>query len=125
MGLQLRDEGLERDQSIPYWNMNIPKEQWTPECPTFLQNLPESDCNVLGTKDDAYHRMTWEEVREVIRMNRLELFNRLPSDLRRYRAYISRIKESHGSVMKFILQERVKWDDLTPKGRPFESPGMT
>lgn len=32
------------------------------------------------------------------------------------------IKEQYGSVMSFILKERVKWDDLKPKGKPFEFP---
>lgn len=26
--------------------------------------------------------------------------------------------------MNLILKDRVRWDDLTPKGNPFEFPGM-
>lgn len=32
------------------------------------------------------------------------------------------IKSQYGSVMNFILKERVRWTDLTPKAGPFEDP---
>ena len=33
------------------------------------------------------------------------------------------LKAEHGSVMNFILKNRVQWDDLTPRGQPFEYDG--
>lgn len=55
--------------------------------------------------------------------NRLELFKRVPSDLRRYRKYIADIKREYGSVMNLILKERVQWSEVTPRGEAFEYPG--
>ena len=57
--------------------------------------------------------------------NHLELFRRVPSELRKYRKYIARIKDDYGSVMDFILKERVKWAEVVPKGAPFQCPGQS
>ncbi|WEW58986.1 hypothetical protein PRK78_004454 [Emydomyces testavorans] len=56
--------------------------------------------------------------------NEIHRFHRIPSDLRRYLEYMAKIKATHGSVLEFIIRERLRWDDLKPKGaRPFEHPG--
>lgn len=55
--------------------------------------------------------------------NKLEQFKRVPSQLHKYRRYIKQIKESHGSVMNFILKERVRWDDVNPKAQSFANQG--
>ena len=56
--------------------------------------------------------------------NQLQLFKRRPSDLRKYRKYIADIKSRYGSVMNFILKERVRWADVIPRGEPFQCSGM-
>ena len=44
----------------------------------------------------------------------------MPSDLQRYLEYKDTITRSHGSVLNFILQERLRWSDLKPASRtPF------
>lgn len=60
--------------------------------------------------------------------NQIDRFQRLPSDLRKYLEYTARIKAQYGSVMRFVVKERLRWgdgnaDDLKPKGRPFELDG--
>lgn len=128
-----------QNHAIPYWNVNVNKADWTAECPPFLLNVDDSDRIHLSIPDDQYHRMSWADVKEVIRnscpmschphqsaykttgTNDLAKFKRLPSDLRRYRAFIASIKESHGSVMNFIMKERVKWEDITPRATPFQN----
>jgi hypothetical protein len=57
--------------------------------------------------------------------NRIGDFQRMPSDLRKYLEYMSRIEQRYGSVHNFIVQERLKWGeaDLKPRGRPFEFDG--
>lgn len=60
--------------------------------------------------------------------NRIDLFQRVPSDLRKYLEYKERIIASHGSILRFIIKERLRWgegavEDLKPKGRPFECNG--
>jgi len=56
--------------------------------------------------------------------NRLEVFKRVPSDLRRYRFFLANIKASHGSVMGFIMRERVRWVDVAPNAGPFRDECM-
>ena len=62
--------------------------------------------------------------------NQIDRFQRLPSDLRRYLEYTAQIKAQYGSVMRFVVKERLQWgdgnpDDLKPKGRPFEYDGSS
>jgi hypothetical protein len=53
--------------SLPYWLMNIPRNQWPAECPSFLRNLPEKNIQILSTPDEQYKRQDWELVKEFIR----------------------------------------------------------
>ena len=55
--------------------------------------------------------------------NQLDRFVRVPSDHRRYLEYNAQLKKKHGSVMHFVLQERLQWADLEPKDpAPFRDP---
>ncbi|KAL8713238.1 MAG: hypothetical protein Q9220_002759 [cf. Caloplaca sp. 1 TL-2023] len=118
------------DSSVPYWCANLPKEQWPAECPEFLLDLSERDQMLVGRLDKDYHRLTWPEVKQVIGTeltredeNRIDRFVRVPSDLRRYLEYNSRLKKEHGSVMDFVVKERLKWSDLKAKDPvPFVDP---
>lgn len=61
--------------------------------------------------------------------NRIDRFQRVPSDLRKYLEYTAQIKAEYGSVMQFVVKERLGWgdgntQDLQPKGGPFEFEGM-
>ena len=60
--------------------------------------------------------------------NRIDRFQRVPSDLRKYLEYTAQIKAEYGSVMRFVVKERLRWGDgdikdLQPKGAPFEFDG--
>lgn len=56
--------------------------------------------------------------------NRIDLFQRVPSEMRRYLAYNAKLKKEYGSVMNFVLKERLQWSNLTPKNpKPFSDPG--
>lgn len=55
--------------------------------------------------------------------NRLDLFQRVPSELRLYREYCHQLVERYGSVMDFVMRERLGWTNLTPSGPPFSNPG--
>ena len=112
------------DPILPYWLVNVPRDQWPSACPDFLLDINEKARRILCSKDENYQRQTWEEVKEIIRTNQLDIFQRVPSDLRRYLAYTYKIKQEYGSVMNFVLKERLRWDDLTPRSStPFEHPG--
>ncbi|KAL2864153.1 GIG1 family protein [Aspergillus lucknowensis] len=112
-------------RSIPYWNVNVSPTQWTIDCPSFLQNQPEKNISILSTPDEHYQRQGWEVVRRIVETNQIDQFQRIPSDLRRYLEYKEQIVAKYGSVMRFVVKERLRWgdgtaEDLTPNGRPFE-----
>lgn len=112
-------------ETLPYWQVNVPAEQRSSECPNFLRDANEKDQKILATPDWAFRRLSWPEVQELIRTNRIDLFQRVPSDLRRYKAYTSKLKDQYGSVMNFVMTERLRWQDLVPRGEPFSNPGRT
>lgn len=107
--------------TLPYWQVNVPLSQREATCPTFLANCNEKDIGILSTPDADYKIQSWPSVRETISANRLDLFQRLPSDLRRYLQYTHSLKQQYGSVMNFVLSQRLHWrEPLTPRGKPFE-----
>lgn len=60
--------------------------------------------------------------------NRIDRFQRVPSELRKYLEYMGRIKAEYGSVMRFVVTERLCWgdgsaEDLRPRGGLFEFSG--
>ena len=112
--------------STAFWNVNVPPGLQTQECPDFLRYAftNPKDRGILSTPDSEYQRHAWQQVQQLIHDNRLNLFELLPSDLRRYREYCAKVMKEYGTVMAFVMQERMKWRDLTPQGRPFTEPGM-
>lgn len=130
-------------QQLPFWLMNIPRNQWPDQCPEFLINSSERDKKIMSVPNDQYQRATWEEVQEYIRSfnltykgsrkccwsispkgtNRLDRFTRLPSDLRRYREYIYKLKQDYGAVINFIVEKRLQWKGMEPEDKtPFGNP---
>lgn len=108
---------------IPYWNVNVPISQHTAECPDFLKTLNQKDLGIISTPDAEYHVLSWPEVQKFIADNRLDLFQRVPSELRRYLEYVWNLKLKYGSVMEFVLSERLKWEvPLKAEAPPFKSP---
>lgn len=113
--------GSTSDQTLPYWHVNVPAPLRTPDCPPFLQNLSPKDLSIISTPDAAYTPQSWPEVRQIIASNRLELFQRLPSDLRRYLENNWRLRKEHGSVMNFVVAHRLGWSTpITARAKPFE-----
>jgi hypothetical protein len=53
----------------------------------------------------------------------VDLFHRVPSELRRYRQFTHRLVKEYGSIMNFIVNERLRWKSMSPRGRPFEHDG--
>ncbi|KAF2669208.1 hypothetical protein BT63DRAFT_373259 [Microthyrium microscopicum] len=107
---------------LPYWHFNIPSDQRSKECPSFLQNLSDKDKRLIGTWDADYEPITWDEATELIRTNRIDRFRRPPTELRQYRGFVEQISHKYGSPMKYILEHRLRWKDLTPIGQDLSSP---
>lgn len=57
--------------------------------------------------------------------NRVDLFQRVPSELRKYREFVYNIEKKHGSMQKFIMQKRLRWTCTVPSGPAFTNPGTT
>lgn len=95
-----------------WWNTNLPPSQHTPTCPPYLEyafhNL--KDRTILSTPDALYTPQTWPEVQSLIRENRLDLFQRVPSELRLYREFCADVGERYGSVREFVVRERLGWE---------------
>ncbi|OAL74351.1 hypothetical protein A7D00_2384 [Trichophyton violaceum] len=133
-------------EGLPYWLVNVPRDRWPAECPDYLCNLPAKNISILSTPDSEYVRQDWDLVRQIIGVflvdrfnlvishtqltlawaasNRIDLFRRVPSDLRRYLEYTSYAKSKYGSVMNFVVRERLRWENnMAPRGsRPFDNP---
>ncbi|KAH0543544.1 hypothetical protein FGG08_002105 [Glutinoglossum americanum] len=109
-------------EKLPFWLVNIPTDEWPTECPDYLVNTNAKDREILSTRDEDFQRHTWQEVRTIIKAetNRIDLLRRAPIDLRRYLEYMAKLVRDYGSVMNFVLKERLQWTDLTPRGEaPF------
>ncbi|PZC93401.1 DUF3605 domain containing protein [Pyrenophora tritici-repentis] len=52
--------------------------------------------------------------------DRVDKFHRLPSELRRYRQFTYHLEKEYGSIMNFIVNERLKWTTMEPRGGPFQ-----
>lgn len=53
---------------LPYWLVNVPRSQWTAECPSYLRDTSQKNIEVLSTPDEQYRRQGWELVKEIVRM---------------------------------------------------------
>lgn len=113
--------GPEPEPFLPYWQVNVPSEDREEECPEYLQNLSDKDVGILATRDQNYHAQSWDRVADIVRSGRLQDFRRWPSDLRRYREFVWRVKRDKGSVLEYMLTERLHWTQpIVPRSRtPF------
>lgn len=57
---------LDKSGPLPYWLVNVPRNQWPVECPDFLRDLPEKNVQILSTPDEHYRRQDWKLVKEII-----------------------------------------------------------
>ncbi|KAL5459755.1 hypothetical protein PMIN07_005679 [Paraphaeosphaeria minitans] len=108
------------EEPLPFWLVNVTRDQWPAECPDFLEELGDKDRRIIRTPDSEFKRLTWDEVKHLISIDRVDLFHRVPSELRRYRQFTHRLVKQYGSIMNFIVNERLQWKSMSPRGRPFE-----
>lgn len=53
-------------EEVPFWLVNVPRDQWPAECPDFLRVCSEKDKRIIGTPDEQYEMLKWEQVREIV-----------------------------------------------------------
>ena len=106
------------DVDYVYQTWNEVKEVTSKSISTFPSNASNAyQLLKCSRRRDARFRMA-VVLTSLVGTNRLDLFRRLPSDLRQYRKYIFDLKRSHGSVLAFVQHERLRWEDVTPSGDP-------
>lgn len=111
------------NDATAYWNINVPERFQTAECPPYLVNLPPKDLRTICTPDSEFKVDSWDRVKEIVRSNKLDHFERVPSEYRRYRAFTYALKQQYGSVGTFMLNVRLGWPEpVRAKGKPFECP---
>ncbi len=56
----------EAEEPLPYWLINVPKDQQPAECPEFLLDISERNKAMINVSQADYHVLTWPEVQELI-----------------------------------------------------------
>ncbi|KAK3722947.1 hypothetical protein LTR37_002092 [Vermiconidia calcicola] len=80
--------------------------------------LTAIDRELLSMRDEDFHKITWDDLKNIIADNRLEQLKRIPSDLRRYLAWSYNIKKNYGGILNFVIKERLHWTPLSSTGPP-------
>ncbi|KAL3424861.1 hypothetical protein PVAG01_04142 [Phlyctema vagabunda] len=94
-----------------WWQTNQPVQARTATCPAFLRQLSAKDVGILSTPDAAYATLPWARVRAIVARNELHRFQRAPSQLYRYLEFNAALKRQWGSVIRFVLQRRLGWEE--------------
>jgi Protein of unknown function (DUF3605) len=121
--------------------ITIPRGESTDDCPQSAILISPKTERILCTREEDYRRWTWNEVKEAISecaslsrifqrpgliavgINRIDLFQRTPTDLKRYVEFVHYLKKVFGSVLNFIQHERLHWSSIQPSGEAlFENP---
>ncbi|RMZ68502.1 Mitochondrial carrier [Pyrenophora seminiperda CCB06] len=108
------------DEKLPFWLVNVPADKRPKQCPDFLAECSEKDKRIIGTPDEEYQILSWAQVQDTVQSNRVDKFHRVPSELRRYRQFTYHLEKEYGSIMNFIVNERLKWASMEPRGEPFQ-----
>lgn len=55
------------NKPLPFWLVNVPREQWPASCPDFLKEQSDKNIGILATPDEEYQWIGWERVKELVR----------------------------------------------------------
>lgn len=55
------------NESLPFWLVNVPRDQWPSSCPEFLKEQSDKNIAILATADEKYEWIRWERVKELVR----------------------------------------------------------
>jgi len=56
----------EAEEPLPYWLINVPKDQQPAACPEFLLDISDRNKAMINLPQADYHVLTWSEVQELI-----------------------------------------------------------
>ncbi|KAF1986341.1 hypothetical protein K402DRAFT_431269 [Aulographum hederae CBS 113979] len=72
--------------------------------------LSKADREALLTPEEDFIPHSWEDLKQVIAAGDLSLLKRTPTSLRDYILWTRDVRQTYGSVMNCILQERLGWE---------------
>jgi hypothetical protein len=111
-----RDPAID-ESSLP----SIFQVQWQanpdPNALPFLRGNPPFtltaiDWHQLSLRDTDFSPHSWSNLQHLIFTDQLEELKRWPSALKAYLAWTAHVKEKYGSVMKYLLDQRLLWDPI-------------
>ena len=68
---------VKEQELLPFWRVNVPREESEDECPEFLREVGDKDKRIIGTPDEEYKRLDWEEVKQIIGKYKYHIYNHL------------------------------------------------
>jgi hypothetical protein len=74
--------------------------------------LTEVDWHQLSITDADFTPHSWSNLQHLIFNKQLDELKRWPSALKAYLAWTAHVKEKYGSVMTYLLQQRLFWDPI-------------
>jgi hypothetical protein len=74
--------------------------------------LTAIDWHQLSLTDADFTPHSWSNLRHLISTDQLAELKRWPSSLKAYLAWTAHVKEKYGSVMKYLLDQRLLWDPI-------------
>ena len=70
--------------------------------------------NTGSSADAPFAPHTWADCTTLVRTNRLELFERRPSDMLKYQAWTKEIRQRFPNITDYILTEKLHWTPVQP-----------
>jgi hypothetical protein len=74
--------------------------------------LTAIDWHQLSITDAEFTPHSWSNLHHLISTNQLDELKRWPSALKAYLAWTAHVKEKYGSVMTYLLQQRLFWKPI-------------
>jgi hypothetical protein len=74
--------------------------------------LTAIDWHQLSLTDADFTPHSWSNLHHLISTNQLAELKRWPSSLKAYLAWTAHVKEKYGSVMKYLLDQRLFWEPI-------------
>lgn len=74
--------------------------------------LTAIDWHQLSITDAQFTPHSWSNLHHLISTNQLDELKRWPSALKAYLAWTAHVKEKYGSVMAYLLQQRLFWEPI-------------
>ncbi|KAK9476309.1 hypothetical protein V1514DRAFT_298752 [Lipomyces japonicus] len=76
--------------------------------------LVGKDRERIQMNDADFKRLSWDDLKQIVETNRLDLLMRLPSDILKYLVWKKDTIAKYGSVANYVLEQKLQWGEGTP-----------